>query len=156
MLSFCRIFILALILLFSVDSYGQKKRPPVWPWFSAGYIHQKNNNLFVSLGAAHLLKRHTYVALLGGPLSYKYNNKRYYNPNFSFEYFYQTKSKLGMGPMFTVNYTRYKFDGIKNNCISIDAGWTIFFFTIFGGYNYSLAKKIPEQITPFRVGIKYP
>lgn len=58
--------------------------------------------------------------------------------------------------MISANYTRYKFDGIKNNCISVDAGWLVGFVTIFGGYNFSLDKNIPEQISPYRIGVKLP
>lgn len=148
-ITFC--FVLSTLFL-----HAQSKKPLILPGFSIGYLHQGNNNIFGSLGLLHFYKRHTYLQAIGGVVSYKDNNKRQFRPNFTIEYFYETKQKLGMGPSLAANYSIYKFDSRKTNCISLDVGWSIYFVTIFGGYNFNIDNKLSEQIAPFRVGIKYP
>lgn len=123
---------------------------------SFGYCHQGTNNLMFSIGAIKLLdKNHSYIGLFPGTITYKTNGKRQFSPNLSLEFFYETKSKIGMGPVLTANYNRYKIDGLKSNYISFDIGWAIGFVDLFGGYNLNLDKKTTEPLTPFRVGVKF-
>lgn len=151
--------IIIVVLFASVTTIkGQStKRPFILPFGSMEYTYQQTHNFGVSIGAWKLFKRHTYIALVGGPILYRNNNVTYVSPNLSFEWFYQFNSKKAMlGPMCRINYTSYKIQGQIDKYISGDIGFRIFAPVIYVGYNYNLDKKEINQIAPIRVGIKYP